>query len=151
MNAKLTLRERLNNAATRTLAKEELRRRTLEIVNRLGRADDIAVWRESAPDFLPFDLMLAEVRAMHAEGKLYLDVLGPGHLVIRSLSFKEAAPPQPAKKDVGEKEPPERREQESQPTAKPARAKAVKSAKPAATQAGGRGKNRAAKPSRKAA
>jgi hypothetical protein len=80
-----TLRQRLADPAERAPAKAELRRRILEIVNRKFRLTDIELWRESAPDYLPWNPMLQEIKALDKDKKLRLEILKPGHLVIHSL------------------------------------------------------------------
>jgi len=85
MKTEPTLRARLQSAATRTLAREELRRRILEIVNQREKISDLQLWHASKPDYLPWDFMIAEIKALHADGKLRLEILSPGEWLIHSL------------------------------------------------------------------
>jgi hypothetical protein len=67
-----------------------LRRRILDIVNRKGPITDMALWRESAPDFLPWKFMLKELWAMHDEGKLRLEIKSPGNWILHSVEVQPA-------------------------------------------------------------
>ena len=91
-----SLRERLTNSATRVAAREELRRRILEIVNRKYQLTDYAIWLESAPNYLPWNFMLQEIKSLDKDKKLRLEIIKPGHLVIHSL--EEPPPEKPAAK-----------------------------------------------------
>jgi hypothetical protein len=98
-----SLRERLERTSTHAAAKEELRSRIVEIVERLGETFDLAIWQASAPDFLPWDPMLRELRALHTDGKLVLDIRAPGCWIVRPLSQngkarRKAAAPRAKKK-----------------------------------------------------
>lgn len=86
-----SLRQRLASPNTRVAAKEELRRRILEIVGRRHSLTDMAIWQESAPDYLPWNPMLEEIKALDKEQKLRLETPAPGHLVVHSLSAPSAA------------------------------------------------------------
>lgn len=82
----LSLRARLQNPASRLLAREELRRRIMEIVVRLGEASDLAIWQASRPDYLPWNFLLTELRTLHANGRLRLEIVAAGHWIIHALS-----------------------------------------------------------------
>jgi len=86
MKTESSLRERLKHPASRTLAREELRRRILEILNRGKKMSDGAIWHASAPDYLPWDFMLAEIKTLHADGRLRLEIVAPGQWVIHSIA-----------------------------------------------------------------
>lgn len=86
-----SLRQWLARPNTRDAAKDELRRRILEIVDRLRSLTDMAIWQESAPDYLPWNLMLEEIKALDKEQKLRVEAPAPGHLVVHSLSASPAA------------------------------------------------------------
>jgi len=95
---KLTLRHRLENAGTRTLAREELRRRILAIVEAHGELSDGAIWQHSGPEYLPWNLMLAELRALSADCRLGLEIVAPGHWIVRSLVSVQQAQAGPARR-----------------------------------------------------
>lgn len=80
------LRERLLCAATHTEAKEELRQRILAIVNSKGPITDMALWRESAPDFLPWKFMLEELWALDNDKELRLEIIAPGNWILHSIA-----------------------------------------------------------------
>src|SRR5581483_11036879 len=85
MKTEPTLRARLQSAATRTLAREELRRRILEIVNQREKISDLQLWHASKPDYLPWDFMIAEIKALPADRKLRPESHRAGESVIHSL------------------------------------------------------------------
>lgn len=82
------LRWRLACAATREEAKKELRKRILDIVNRKCPITSMALWCESAPDFLPWKFMLKELWALKGEGKLRLEIENPGKWILHSVEAR---------------------------------------------------------------
>lgn len=86
-----SLRQQLASPNTRATAKEELRRRILEIVSRRHSLTDIAIWQESAPDYLPWNPMLEEIKSLDKEQKLRLETPASGHQVVHSFSTPPAA------------------------------------------------------------
>ena len=91
-----SLRQRLANSAERALAKAELRRRILDIVNRKQSLDDYNIWIERAPDYLPWDSMVQEIKALDQEKKLRLEIVKPGQWVIHSLEAPQAEAGKPS-------------------------------------------------------
>jgi hypothetical protein len=112
---------------TEAEAREALRRRILEIVDRKGSLDDMAIWRESAPDYLPWKPMIEEIRTLDKEKKLRLEIVAPGHWIIHSLNATPAAA-EPAPKATG-KSKSSRSKKPSDPAAKKPKARARRSAK----------------------
>jgi hypothetical protein len=80
-----SLRERLSQPATCAEAREELRQRILEIVNRKGHLSDMEIWRESAPHYLPWKFLLEELWTLDKEEKLKLEIPAPGSWQVHSL------------------------------------------------------------------
>jgi hypothetical protein len=74
------------------LSKEELRQRILAVVNERGQATTMEIWRADAPNFLPWDSMIEEIKTLDRQKKLRREAVAPGQIVIHSLT----APPVPA-------------------------------------------------------
>ncbi len=77
-------------------AKEAFRSRILSLLAKLGEASDVAVWQASAPEYFPWNPYFQELKALHAEGQLQLEMLAPGHWIVRSLAFVQAQASQPS-------------------------------------------------------
>ena len=68
-----------------------LHQRILALVEQLGEASDIAVWRASQPQYFPWAPFWQALRTLHAAGKLALVMRAPGDWWVRSLAFVAAA------------------------------------------------------------
>ena len=75
------------NTAAPTLTKKELRHRILSIVNTRRRVGEVALWRASAPRFLPWDAMVAELDIERPKGP-WRDVLLEVARRYRGLAIK---------------------------------------------------------------
>lgn len=84
-------RGKLAISGENTLAREKLRQRILEIVDRKLELTDVEVWQESGPNYLPWKPMIEEIKALDAEKKLRLEIIKPGHWIIHSLQGPPAA------------------------------------------------------------
>ncbi|MGH9428009.1 MAG: hypothetical protein ACRD2L_17125, partial [Terriglobia bacterium] len=62
--------------------------------------DDMAIWRESAPAFLPWKPMIEEIKALDKDQRLRLEIIGPGNWMVHSLVPPPAAA-KPAVKAAG--------------------------------------------------
>ena len=82
------------NTAAPTLTKKELRHRILSIVNMRRRVGEVALWRASAPRFLPWDAMVAELIVLDQEQKLRREVIAPGNIIIHAVENLPAKKPQ---------------------------------------------------------
>jgi hypothetical protein len=87
-----SLRERLRNPATMQDAREELRSRIIRLVEIHGESYDLSLWQKSGPEFLPWEPMFRELRALNAERKLILDIRAPGCCIVRPVASTNGKP-----------------------------------------------------------
>lgn len=85
--------KKTNTAATPPLSSVQavLHQRILALVEQLGEASDIAVWRASQPQYFPWAPFWQALHTLHAAGKLVLMMRAPGDWRVRSLTFVAAA------------------------------------------------------------
>jgi hypothetical protein len=82
--------------------REEVRRRILAVVNERQHTTEAEIWRADAPNYLPWEMMVEEIKTLDRQKKLRREVVAPGHILIHSLtaspaaSATEAAADQPA-------------------------------------------------------
>ena len=88
-----TVASHINTAARPVLSSVQaaLHQRILALVEQLGEASDIAVWRASQPQYFPWAPFWQALHTLHAAGKLALVMCAPGDWRVRSLAFVAAA------------------------------------------------------------
>lgn len=84
--------------AASAITREELRRRILAVVSDRGQTTEAEIWRADAPDYLPWETMIAEIKILATEQQLRFEELGPGQRIIHAVAVQPITPTPAAKK-----------------------------------------------------
>jgi hypothetical protein len=102
--------------AAPAMTKDELRQRILAVVGDRKQTTEAEIWNADAPNFLPWDSMIEEIKLLDHEQKLRREIVAPGHIVIHAVKTPPAIKSNPGKPTRRSGKPTKKTDPEPQPS-----------------------------------